>query len=322
MNEEWRTRAYRLAIASLKSHTEEITTASEAIKLPNIGSRIAEKIEEIARTSRLRRLENTELDPTDQALKTFLGIYGVGWQQAQVWVRQGYRTLQDLRTWGIKLSKTQEIGLAHYDDFNSRIPRDEITKLGAIVDKELKRIDENFETIIGGSYRRGARDSGDIDIMITHPTNTIQNTNTVVSSILVPRLTKQKFLTAALAVTSSANGTKWHGACVLPSTLPAHLENAAGVHRPWRRIDLLLVPHDELGAALIYFTGNDIFNRSMRLLARKKGMRLNQRGLYKDVIRDQRGEKMNEGAKIAGKAEEEIFDALGVPWREASERDC
>ena len=37
--------------------------------------------------------------------------------------------------------------------------------------------------------------------------------------------------------------------------------------------------------ALIYFTGNDIFNRSIRLLASKKGYRLNQHGLWEDVMR-------------------------------------
>ena len=40
-----------------------------------------------------------------------------------------------------------------------------------------------------------------------------------------------------------------------------------------------------MGVALLYFTGNDIFNRNMRLLASKKGMRLNQHMLFKDVMR-------------------------------------
>jgi DNA polymerase/3'-5' exonuclease PolX len=71
-----------------------------------------------------------------------------------------------------------------------------------------------------------------------------------------------------------------------------------------RRIDVLGVPFDELPAALTYFTGNDVrplsalspacevlmpsrgnqfFNRSLRLKAGHMGMRLNQRGLYKNV---------------------------------------
>jgi DNA polymerase IV len=82
------------------------------------------------------------------------------------------------------------------------------------------------------------------------------------------------------------------------------------------------VPEEEMGAALIYFTGNDIFNRSIRLLARKKGMRLNQKGLYKDVKRGRRGEKLNEGMLVEGQSEKKIFEVLGVPWREPEERIC
>ena len=76
---------------------------------------------------------------------------------------------------------------------------------------------------------------------------------------------------------------------------------------PWRRIDFLLVPWDEMGAALIYFTGNDIFNRSIRLLASRKGMRLNQRGLYKDVMRGKGREKITEGELLESKSEKRIF---------------
>jgi DNA polymerase IV len=82
------------------------------------------------------------------------------------------------------------------------------------------------------------------------------------------------------------------------------------------------VPEEEMGAALLYFTGNDIFNRSMRLLASKKGMRLNQRGLYRDVIRDRNRQKINEGTLVEGRDEKKIFDVLGVPWREPTERIC
>ena len=234
-------------------------------------------------------------------------------------MRQGLRTLDDLKKHKVPLTSNQQIGVDHYEDFNTRIPRAEVTKLGEVVIRTLKNIDPAFEAMIGGSYRRGSADSGDIDVLITHPTNTLGYTRTLVLDTLVPRLEKKRFLVAGLAVTSREDGSKWHGACVLPQD-----EAHAGGHRPWRRIDLLLVPSEEMGAAVLYFTGNDIFNRSMRLLARKKGMRLNQRGLYKDFMRTRGNmrEKINEGTKIAGKDERGIFDALGVPWRECTERDC
>jgi len=127
---------------------------------------------------------------------------------------------------------------------------------------------------------------------------------------LVTRLTSSGFLVAALAVPRNESSTKWHGACVLPEA-PNPI---------WRRIDFLLVPESELGAALIYFTGDDIFNRSIRLLSSMKGMRLNQRGLYKDVMRGPGRVKLNEGTLIEGADENKIFDALGVPWRPPEHR--
>jgi DNA polymerase/3'-5' exonuclease PolX len=74
-----------------------------------------------------------------------------------------------------------------------------------------------------------------------------------------------------------------------------------------------------MGGALIYFTGDDVFNRSMRLLARKKGMRLNQNGLYKRGID---GLKVVEAELVEGRSERRIFEILGVQWREPWERWC
>lgn len=62
-----------------------------------------------------------------------------------------------------------------------------------------------------------------------------------------------------------------------------------------RRIDILGVPIEEMPAALIYFTGNDIFNRSLRLKARHMGYSLNQRYLSDGVTRMKDGTKTNAG---------------------------
>jgi DNA polymerase IV (family X) len=135
-------------------------------------------------------------------------------------------------------------------------------------------------------------------------------------------LGRKGFLVATLAALHTHRpgkdgpGSKWHGCCVLPKE--------AGGRDPlvWRRIDFLLVPETEYGAALIYFTGNEMFNRSMRLLAAKKGMRLNQRGLYKEVMRKKGSVKVTGGELVEGRDEKRIFEILGVKWREPWERWC
>ena len=310
MQDQWRTLAYRRGVTTLKKQTTKISTAKQAAALPFIGSRLAEKIEEIVLTNRLRKLDNTKDDPLDQVLRLFLGVYGAGLVQANKWIQAGYRTLEDLTK--AKLTDSQKVGVEHYTDFNARIPRAEVAAHGSIVTAALKRIDPRFEATVMGSYRRGATDSGDIDMIITHPSASLSQIRTTVFKHLVPSLFTSGFLKASLATMRrhDASGTKWHGASCLPSSTV------------WRRMDFLVVPAHEMGAALIYFTGNDIFNRSMRLLARKKGMRLNQKGLYKDVKRGRRGEKLNEGTLVEGRSEKRIFEILGVPWREPWERIC
>lgn len=309
VGDQWRPRAYRKAMSTLRNHPTKVWTKAEAISLPQIGERLAEKIEEIAYTNRLRRLDNAKAEPGDQILQTFMGVYGAGFVKASEWVAQGYKTLDELLA-KATLTDSQRIGIEHYEDFNSRIPRSEVAQHGAYVRRALQKIDPSFEVIVGGSYRRGAKDSGDIDCLITHPNTHSAHLRIVVLEQLVPALFKSGFLVASLATTNKDDGSKWHGASCLPTS------------KTWRRIDLLLVPSDEIGAALIYFTGNDIFNRSLRLLASTKGMRLNQRGLYQDAMRDRRREKISDGIKVEGESEERIFEILGVPWRPPEHRIC
>ncbi|KAJ0166042.1 DNA polymerase lambda [Colletotrichum tanaceti] len=319
INDTWRPIAYRKAITQLKRQPNKISTAEEAIRLPGVGQRLADKIEEIVTTNRLQRLENAEQEPMDEILQMFLGIYGVGSIQASHFISQGFRTLEDLKE-KAKLTPNQRIGIDHYDDLNTRIPRSEMELLGAVVRSEAAKLDPAVQLIIGGSYRRGADDSGDIDFLLTKKGTRATSELVPFLHQLVKILETQGFLVARLAGSrEESDGSKWHGCCVLPKTRGVNNEN---YRRIWRRVDFLLVPETEMGAALIYFTGNDIFNRSIRLLASKKGMRLNQRGLYKDVMRGPGRVKLTEGELVEGQDERKIFEILGVKWREPHERWC
>ncbi|PTB39563.1 hypothetical protein M441DRAFT_197009 [Trichoderma asperellum CBS 433.97] len=322
VNDHWRTLAYRKAISTLKQQSVKITTEEEAYRLPSIGRRLAQKIEEIVTTDTLKRLEYAQEEPTDYALQTFLKIYGVGNKVAQQWIAQGWRTLEDVKQ-HVKLTPSQTVGIEHYDDLNTRIPRREVTALGEIVKRAAAQIDPTVQLVIGGSYRRGAESSHDIDLIVTKPgTESAADLKPFLNSLVV-RLERDEFLVARLASSrAGSDGSKWHGCCVLPKIKGLNDDDDDKYRAIWRRIDFLLVPEAELGAALIYFTGNDIFNRSMRLLASKKGMRLNQRGLYRDVLRGPDRAKVTEGELVERRDEKRIFEILGVKWREPWERWC
>ena len=68
------------------------------------------------------------------------------------------------------------------------------------------------------------------------------------------------------------------------------------------QVDLRVINDESFGAALHYFTGSKEHNVRIRDIAKKKGMKVNEYGVFK-------GEKM-----IAGKTEEELFKAVGLPF--------
>jgi len=86
-----------------------------------------------------------------------------------------------------------------------------------------------------------------------------------------------------------------------------------------RRIDIKIYPREQFGYALVHFTGNDFFNRSMRLFARKKGLTLSDHGLHPSVRKKQ--EKLWVGQNIPCYTEEEVFKALGIQYRPPTERE-
>lgn len=73
-------------------------------------------------------------------------------------------------------------------------------------------------------------------------------------------------------------------------------------------LDLNFTNPESRGAHYLYFTGPKAFNIAQRGYAKKKGLLLNQKGLFK-------GKKM-----IAGKTEEEIFKSLGQKFVKPEER--
>ena len=67
-------------------------------------------------------------------------------------------------------------------------------------------------------------------------------------------------------------------------------------------VDLRVVARESFGAALNYFTGSKAHNVHLRRIALYRGLKLNEYGLF-------RGEKA-----VAGHTEEELYEALGLPF--------
>jgi DNA polymerase (family X) len=88
--------------------------------------------------------------------------------------------------------------------------------------------------------------------------------------------------------------------------------------------DLRIVPEENFGAALLYFTGSKDHNVKMRGLALKKGMTLNEWGLYK-LDEYERAEKKTAEAPLVKPVaccdEKDVYEALGMAYVEPEMRE-
>ena len=99
--------------------------------------------------------------------------------------------------------------------------------------------------------------------------------------------------------------------------LPKDHPEYSGKHR---RLDMKMYPNSLYSFALLYFTGNDHFNRSMRHWCKNNGWSLSDKGLQQVLIR-KNNEKIVVSESVTCKTEEEIFEKCGLPYYKPSERN-
>ena len=150
----------------------------------------------------------------------------------------------------------------------------------AKADKIIKKVEKHIKPFVDrqlacGSYRRGAQMIGDIDFVI------IPKKGVTLPQMLPPN-----------------DGINWVG------------DNKAQVIIDGEKVDFKVTTPDAWGATILYFTGPADFNIKYRWMAKKRGMKLNEYGLW-DRTTD---------AYIAGATEQDIYDALKRPFRDPDQR--
>lgn len=308
IGDRFRGMAYSRAINVLKNNPETfIQTAKQAREFPGFGSSLARDLEEIVkeqRSSRLEGLPESEKESSEE-LKLLTGIYSVGPVTAKKWIKMGVTTLEDASKLPF-LTDIQKIGIKHYQDFNTKMTREEAQKHFNYVKTVLHDLDSKAEAHYMGSYRRGKSYCGDIDIILIYP-DTVSR-NDLMSRLkhlfndLIRKLRATKFLAYVLKWPEEGISSKLLGCSQLPGA------------SEWRRIDIMIAPPLEVGASFLYFTGSALFNQMMRMYAKKRGYKLSEHGLYQ--VKDNGKEEW-----VAGETEKSVFDVLQLPYREPWERD-
>ena len=291
-----RSRIYSRAQDTVLGITEDITNVKQLEGKPNIGPTILAKMAEYSETGTLRVFEREKENPE----MWLTDIYGIGPKKAQELVKQGIKTIEELRERQDKLlNDIQRVGLKYYEDILKRIPRNEIEQF----DKEFASsfdaatdragADDGSKYEIVGSYRRGAKTSGDIDVIITS-----KNANVFVE--FVDDLKRKNVIIEVL----SRGKTK----CLVIAKLP-NAEHA-------RRVDFMYTSPEEFPFAILYFTGSKAFNTVMRGYALRLGLSLNEHGIYTKAKGEEKGEKID---KIFVD-EESIFSSLYLKYKSPEQR--
>lgn len=294
---QFKVRAYKKVIEQLRATEKAITKLEDLDDIDGVGVKMRKKVEEILATGELAAAEKAkgalDLGPRE-VLK---GVHGIGDAKAKELITAGIKTIAQLRTAAAAnkklLSKTQTIGLQYYDDIMKRIPRAELEQHEALL---LKELPAGMKGTVVGSYRRGAESSGDIDVLITMDAPEAERTKAF--HAYVKALREKPYIVEELSKGDQKN----------LSIVQLTPESTA------RRLDLLVIPVDQLPYALLYFTGSQEFNVGFRKHALKQGYTLNEHGM-----------KLTgkvEGAKAVPPlaTEEDVFAFLGLAYKAPQER--
>lgn len=256
--EVMKARAYNRARDTIQSIDQDIKDIEQLKNTPTIGATIYDKLEEYTKTGKVALLEKYKNDP----IIVFTNIYGIGPKKAEELVKtHTIRSIEELREKQDKvLNNIQRIGLKYYEDILDRIPRNEIAKYDCefmnVFKKESQTINTYYEIV--GSYRRGAVNSGDIDVIITSDDRSVFHR--VIDSLISKNM---------IIEVLSRGDTK----CLVIAKLTPRSKA--------RRVDFMFTTREEYPFAILYFTGSKDFNTAMRGHALKMGLSMNEHGFTK-----------------------------------------
>lgn len=281
--------AYRKASKALDDLTEDVEILArrgQLQEIPGIGEAIAKKIEEYLTTGKMKKYEEA-LSRIPRDLLKLLKVQNLGPKTlALAYEKLGVKNLEDLKRviadgslaslfrMGEQRVDNIKKGIEVFERTRERIPLYEAFEISDEIVNYLKMCAEIEQVAPAGSLRRMMETVGDIDILATGKEG----------ASIIDFFTKYPRADRILA----SGRTK--GSIVVRTG------------RDVRQVDLRIVQSDSYGAALQYFTGSKAHNIRLRSIAKEKGLKVSEYGVF-------RGSE-----KIAGRNEEEVYKAVGLPY--------
>ncbi|KPJ95971.1 MAG: DNA polymerase III [Gammaproteobacteria bacterium SG8_15] len=269
----FRIRAYRNAARTMLELGEEarelVEKEEDLTQLSGIGKDLAAKIVEIVQTGKCQALEKLR-KKTPAGLPDLLHIPGLGPKR----VAALYHEL-DIRTVEQLMRAAQDHRLRELAGFGAtqerRLKLAVAAKYAKTLVNYLQDCSAVKDIVVAGSFRRCKETVGDLDILVT--------------------------ATKATAVMDHLVEYDEIGDIISKGTTRATV-----VLKNQLQVDVRVVKPQSFGAALHYFTGSKSHNIAIRRRAQKKGLKINEYGVFK-------GDKL-----IAGKDEKEVYKTVGLPW--------
>ncbi|HEX9666171.1 MAG TPA: DNA polymerase/3'-5' exonuclease PolX [Thermodesulfobacteriota bacterium] len=279
-------RAYRNGSRNLRELAEDvkdITERDELSKIPGIGKDLAEKIREYIANGRIKYYEELN-EKVPRELVELLAIQGLGPKMlSKLFKELKVKALADLereirgeeilKIHGMGKKKIEDIkrGIQIFKESKKRVNLGIALPIAEEIVNEVNKIPGSEKTVFAGSLRRMRETIGDIDIL----------TQSDDGKRVIESFTKMPFVKNILA----SGDTK-----------------GSVISRNGIQVDLRVVGPESYGAALQYFTGSQAHNVKVRTIAVKKGLKINEYGLF-------HGDK-----KIAGETEADVYKKLGLPF--------
>jgi len=283
----FRVRAYRNAArvvaGSSRGMAELVAEDRDLDELPGIGKDLAAKIEVIVHTGKLPQLEQLQ-KRIPRALSELMGLPGLGPKRVKLLFRElNIRGFEDLK----RASSSGKLG--------------ELPGFGA---KTVARILASLENRHPGPQRFKLADAELIATPLVVYLRKIPGVKRVevAGSYRRRRDTVGDLDIVVIAGRDSPVMARFVKYGAVTSVLSKGATRSSVQLRNGLQVDLRLMPEVSYGTALYYFTGSKAHNIAVRKIAVAKDLKINEYGVF-------RGPK-----RIAGRSEQELFAAVGLPY--------
>ena len=274
----------------MDSLKEDVSVYADNVKhldqLKGIGESIAEKIIEYLQTGRIKTfaqlqkqvpMELLELMEVNgmgpSTLKTLHEELGIDNRDELILAIEKGK-LSTLKGFGEKKIDNIKRALKLYKETGTRLLLWDALEVGENILNDITKIKGVIRAELAGSLRRRKETIGDIDIIISCALGSRKQ--------IIKKFTSLPQVARIIA----AGDTK--ASVVLKE------------HNT--QVDIRLVDESDYGSALLYFTGSKEHNIHLRLMAKEKGWKISEYGIF-DAVSDKR---------LGGETEDQIYEALGL----------